>query len=147
MKKRLVSMAVVCWLSLGVCGCVQELNPVTGEQETLVKPGVVAKIDAVAEAAPGLAAILAIFFPALLPAGTLVAGAAGAWAKMRPKIKTARKEAEIYHTATESLVEAVEQFKADNPDQWAKLKAKLGDNVGANTEAVIRAIRGLPTKD
>lgn len=144
--KTLKIVLVVAWLSLAA-GCIQQLDPVTGEEEFVLKPEIAAKIDVVAEAAPGMAALLAIFFPALYPLAGLAAGAAGAWARMRPKLKTARTEAETYFTVTESLVEAIEQYKADNPDEWAKLRAKLGDNIGANTESVIRAIRGLPLKD
>ncbi len=147
MKKRLVIMAVVCWLSLSVCGCVQQLDPVTGEEKLVLKPEVAAKIDAVAKAAAPMATMLAMFFPALYPLAGIAAGAAGAWAKMRPKLKVARNEADMYYAATESLVEGIEQWKADNPAAWTKLRDKLGRNVGDNTEAVIRAIRGLPLKD
>ena len=147
MKNRKIFWFVAIVITSITLGCVQELNPVTGEEETRLNPEIAAKIDAVAEAAPGMAALLAIFFPMLYPGIGLVAGAAGAWARMRPKLKTARTEAETYFTVTESLVEAIEQYKADNPTEWAKLREKLGDNVGDNTEAIIRAIRGLPHKD
>ncbi len=147
MKKRKIFWFVAIIVTSITLGCVQELNPVTGEQESLLDPVVAAQIDAVAEAVPGMAALLAIFIPALYPLAGIAAGAAGAWAKMRPKLKVARTEAETYYTVTESLVEAIEQYKTDNPKEWAKLRAKLGDNIGDNTEAVIRALRGLPQKD
>ena len=147
MKKHKIFWFVAIIVASITWGCVQELNPVTGEQESLLDPVVAAQIDAVAEAAPGMAALLAIFIPALYPLAGIAAGAAGAWAKMRPKLKVARTEADIYYAATESLVEAIERFKEKDPASWATLREKLGDNVGANTEAVIRAIRGLPLRD
>ncbi len=134
-------------MTLCLAGCVQQMDPVTGEQATVIAPEAVVAIDTVAEAAPGVAALLALFFPALLPVSTLLVGAAGTWARMKPKVTAATNEAGIYHAATESLVSAIEQHKVDNPEMWAALKVKMGDNIGDNTEAVIRAIRGLPLKD
>ncbi len=147
MKKwtRIVVLAAL-FAAMGA-GCVTSLNPGTGETETLLREDVATKIDAVAEAAPGIAALLAIFVPMLYPGIGIVGGAAGMWAKLRPKLKTARTEADMYYAATESLVEAIERFKEKDPVSWATLREKLGDNVGDNTEAVIRAIRGLPLKD
>ena len=145
MLKKTLWLAVIALLL--VLGCVQTIDPVTGEQATAIAPGAVVAIDTVAEAAPGIAALLVLFFPALIPVSTLLVGAAGTWARMKPKLTTATTEAETYHAATESLVSAIEQHKVDNPEMWAALKVKMGDNVGANTEAVVRAIRGLPYKD
>lgn len=147
MKKHKIFWFVAVILASITWGCVQELNPDTGQVETLMNPGVATQIDVVAEAAPGIAGLLAVFFPALFPVVGIVAGAAGAWAKMRPKVIVARTEADMYYAATESIVDAIEQWKAAGPEAWISLKAKLGDNVGDNTEAVIRAFRGLPLKD
>ena len=147
MKKHKIFWFVAIVLASITLGCVQGLNPDTGQIETVISPEAVVVIDAVAEAAPGLAALLALLVPAALPVSTLLVGAAGVWVKMKPKLTTARTEAEHFYSATESLVEAIEQFKADNPEEWVKLRSKLGENVGENTEAVIRAIRGLPLKD
>lgn len=147
MKKRKIFwfIAIVC--ASITWGCAQQLNPETGQQVTTIAPEAVVAIDTAAEAAPGIAALLAIFFPALYPVIGVVAGAAGAWRTMKPKVTAAKTEAGVYHAATESLVSAIEQYKADNPEAWETLRAKLGDNIGDNTEAVIRAIRGLPPKD
>jgi hypothetical protein len=123
------------------------MDPVTGERATTIAPEAVAAIDTAAEAAPGIAALLALFFPALYPAVGLVAGAAGAWARMKPRVVAATNEAEIYHAATESIVQTLEQWKTANPEAWETLRTSLGDNIGENTEAVIRAMRGLPPKD
>ena len=142
---RIVTFSL--WMTLCLAGCVQQMDPATGEQGSFLDPEAISVIDAVAEAAPSLAAMLSLFFPVLLPASGLIVGAAGTWARMRAKVLMAKTEADLYHSATESLVESIEQYKADNPDAWELLRAKLGDNVGENTEAVIRAIRGLPLKD
>lgn len=147
MKKRKIFwfIAIVC-ASITV-GCVQQMDPVTGEQAAVMAPEAVIAIDTAAEAAPGIAAMLALFFPALYPVIGVVAGAAGAWGRMRPKVVAAKDEAEIYHAATESLVESIEQYRKEHPELWVHLREKLGGNIGENTEAVIRAMRGLPPKD
>lgn len=143
MKITLVSLL----MTLCLAGCIQQLDPVTGETASMISPEAMVAIDTAVEAAPAATALLALFFPALLPLGGILAGAAGAWGKMRPKLKVARTEADMYYAATESLVESINQYKADNPDAWAALREKLGNNVGENTEAVIRALRNLPPKD
>lgn len=147
MKKRKIFWSIAIVLASITLGCTQVTDPVTGVEATVIAPGAVEAIDTVAGAAPGLAALLALFFPALYPAVGLVAGAAGAWVRMKPKVTTARNEAAIYHAATESIVQVLEQWKTENPEAWVTLRTKLGDNVGANTEAVVRALRGLPLKD
>ena len=145
MKTGMVTIVVLACLLCG--GCTEQLNPSTGEQETIVSPKAVVVLDTAAEAAPGLAGLMALLFPALLPVSTLLVGAAGMWKRMKPKIAAATKEADVYHAATESIVQVLEQWKATNSDAWETLRAKLGNSIGDNTEAVIRAIRGLPPKD
>ncbi len=147
MKKWIRIVVFSLWMTLCLAGCVQQMDPATGEQGAFLDPEAITVIDAAAEAAPGLAAMLALLFPVLVPASAVIVGAAGMWGKMKPKLKVARTEADMYYAATESLVESINQYKADNPDAWAALREKLGNNVGENTEAVIRAIRGLPLKD
>lgn len=147
MKKQKIFWSVAIVLASMTLGCVQRLDPVTGEQSTVLREDVATKIDAVAEAAPGIAALLAMFIPMLYPGIGIVGGAAGMWAKLRPKLKTARTEAETYFVVTEGLVAAIDKYKADNPNEWAKLRDVIGGQIGDNSENVIRALRGLPPKD
>jgi hypothetical protein len=129
------------------CGCVKTPSGIT------VDPNAVTKIEAVTE---GGASILVQLTPILGPLAALIGGgilgALQIWRKVKPQILEAQGEAEISYAVTESLVEAIELLKKEQPEQWKKLgsfidtafkSAKIDTKI---LENVIRGIRGLPPK-
>lgn len=143
MKKVLI----LCWLLLLIGGCVSGVDPVTGEQTVGVDPNIAAQVEIGAQAAIGILAILGTLWPVLIPAGTGLAAAIATWMKVKPKLIEAQSEATMYHSATESIVMAIEDFKEKYPEEWGKLKAECSHTIGTNTENVIRALRDLPPKE
>ena len=50
----------------------------------------------------------------------------------------------MYYSVASAVVEAIEQFKEENPDDWDKLEIELTKLIGPKAENIIRALRGLP---
>jgi len=128
-------------------GCRVTTDPETGEKLVQVDPNTAAKIETGASAAATGLTVLSPFVPWLTPVAGIVAGVLGAWLKIKPKLTAAQSDATMYHSATESIVLALESFKTSNPTEWRKLSKILGDNTGVRTENVVRALRGLPAKE
>jgi len=142
MKKYLLVIAF-----LFCCGCVSTSSGMK------VDPNAVAKIEAVTEGGASILVQLAPILGSL--AGLIGGGVLGAlqiWRKLKPKILEAQGEAEVSYTVTESLVEAIELLKKEQPEQWKKLGSFIDielKSAGIDVkilENVIRGIRGLPPK-
>ena len=145
MRRKIVLVNVL--LVLMLSGCEVAINPETGGKEYRVDPNRAAEIEQQVDVAGGILALLATIWPVLGPAaGAVVAGLA-TWRKIKPKVTEAQTEAKLYHSATASVVEAIESFKEEHPDWWKKLKTELVKVTGPNAENVIRALRGLPPKE
>lgn len=147
MKKKMLIYGVLGLIVLGCIGCITATDPVTGEQMMGVDPNIATAIESGAQATIGILAILGTLWPVLIPIGTGIGGALVTWRKVKPKLTEAQSEATMYHSATESVVTALEDFKEKYPEGWDKLKAEFTHTIGSNTENIIRAIRGLPPKE
>ncbi len=142
-------MAGVIVATLFVAGCIDTVDPVTGEQLIRVEPNTAKLLDNiayVAEAAQPTGGALAVFWPVAGLITGIAGGLAGMWKKLKPKVVEAQKEADLYYATTASVVEAIEEFKKAYPDDWDNLEIRLEKAIGRKTEAVIRALRGMPEK-
>ena len=146
MKKTMLLLVVL--IALCVAGCVESMDPATGETVYNVDPDAAAKVERGVEAGIGVLQALSIFWPELLPAGVVIGlgGALATWRKMKPKLTEAQAREALYFATTEEIVTAIEQYKTDNPAAWKKLGDEIGDKIGPEAENVIRAIRGLKPK-
>ena len=134
---KIISIILLCLLA----GCA-----VTPTGETVITPEGVETIDAIAAVAEPLGASLILLWPSLAGVGGILAGAAGAWRKMKPKVVEAQSERDIAEAAGEATAYALEEFKKAHPDEWADLSRILGDHHGPVVESFYRALRGLPPK-
>jgi len=141
---------VICLVLLFVAGCVESIDPVTGEKLVQLDPNTVVFIDKLAEGAR-VAEIGGGALSVFWPLAGLVAGIAGGlvsmWRRLKPQVAEARKETELYYNTAGAIVAAIEQFKTDYPDDWGKLETQLEKLIGEKAEAVIRALRNLPIKE
>lgn len=147
MKKMLRWMLICIVLIVGITGCITSTDPATGEKQISVDPNVAAQIEVGTQATVSILTILGAFWPILIPIGTGIAAGFGTWVKVKPKLTQAQSEATMYHSATESIVMAIEDFKEKYPEEWDKLKAECLHTIGTNTENIIRALRDLPPKE
>jgi len=138
MKTRLliVALCLIC-----MSGCIKTATD-DGETYSLDEKAA-AKIEAPAEAAVSIMAILSAFYPVLIPVTTAGGAAIATWLKIKPQLTTARTEAELYYDTTAAIVEAIEAWKENDPDDWAALEERLKKAIGPNALNVIRGLRGL----
>ena len=134
---RLIALFLVCVLG----GCAT-----TPSGETILDPQTAETIDAVAAFAEPLGISLGLLFPPIAALGGILAGVAGAWRKMKPRLAEAEDMAEIATVAGEATTVALEDFKAKHPEEWATLSGYLRDNHGPEVENFYRALRSLPPK-
>lgn len=144
MKTKVLLLAVIL---LAIGSCTKYIDPITGEKMVAVDSNAVAVVEPYAETGIGALGALSGFIPVLAPFATLAIGIYGTWKKIKPKLTQAQTEATMYHSATESIVVAIEDFKKTYPDKWAELEAKLVKSIGPKTENIIRALRGLGPKE
>ena len=134
MKKILLLSLVMC---LAAAGCVT--NPQTGQRE--LDPNITATVDTITVPAQQAVELATPFAASLYPPAAAILGVIGlglaAWNK---------RKANNSYTLTETVVSAIEAWKAENPNDWAKLQEKLSKLIGPEAENVIRAMRGLPEK-
>lgn len=147
MFRKWILFMIVSAVLLFVSGCLMRIDPITGERTYQIDPNAIPAYEETAEAAIGILAILSTIWPVLLPAVGIAAGVYGTWKKVKPQLATAQSEAAMYHTATKSVVTAIENFKINNPKEWLILEERLKKAIGPNAENVIRALRGLPPKE
>lgn len=134
------------WIPITVA-CLLAGCATTQTGETVITPEAVEIIDAVAAVAEPLGVSLAVLFPPAAALGGVLAGMAGAWRRMKPKLEDAESQAELATYAGEATAVALEQFKADNPKEWALLAEFLKKHHGTTVENFYRALRDLPPKD
>jgi hypothetical protein len=131
--------------SLLVCGCA-----VAPSGETVLSPEAIETLETVADIVEPLgqtSVALSPFWPPAAIIGSLLAGAAGAWRRLKPQVEKAKGEAELATLAGEATSIAIEEFKKAHPDEWDALSGYLRDNHGLSVENFYRALRGLPLKD
>jgi hypothetical protein len=128
-----------------LAGCV-----VAPTGEAVLTPEAIETIDAVAvaaEPAGQLAVALSMFWPPAAILGGILAGAAGAWKKMKPELITAQNHADLGMKAGEATASAIEEFKKQHPDEWSMFSDYLNSYHGVTVENFYRALRGLPQKE
>lgn len=143
MKKLLISIVFV----LCVLGCTKELNE-QGKTTWKLNPVITEQVEQATEGTASILTALTPFFPPAGAVGATLLAALGIWRKkIKPNYEKAKTEAELYHTSTKTLVEVIEEIKANQPEVWSKLKPILESNIGQNMENVIRALRGKAPKE
>lgn len=128
-----------------VAGCVDMIDPVTGEAYRQIDPNVVAGIQTGLAVTGGVAQSTSSLWP---PAAIIVA-LAGVANAITGKLGKTRMKASLggVVNAGSNVVAAIERFKTANPKEWDLLKPYVTDALGANAENVIRGWRGLPPKE
>ena len=145
MKKLLAWVAlwvlVLGW-AVSFYGCMQQTDPTTGQQQTVVDPNAVIIGEESARAAIGIMAALAPLVPWAAPVGTALAAALGTWLKLKPQVTSAKDEVALYNEVTKLIIKMVEDYKAADPDVWNNtIKPKYEKLIGPKVLAVIEAIR------
>lgn len=147
MRKWLVTGFVIglmsVWLAVSFQSCAVSTDPQTGEKRVAIDSNVAGQIETGAQTAVSILTILGVLWPVLIPVGTGIAAGLGTWAKVKPKLTKAQSETAMYHSATQSVVTGIEDFKAKYPNEWIKLEEKLAKAIGPEAENIIRALRGL----
>jgi len=147
MKKVLLLIVMCAGLSLVVAGCISTKDPVTGQTQTSLDPNTVGQVERAAETAIGILGLLGIVWPFLLPVATAGGAVYGTWKTVKPKLVTAQTQSQMYYSATASIVQGIEAYKAANREQWDNLEGYLAETIGPKAENIIRALRKLPAKE
>jgi len=93
-----------------------------------------------------------LFGPIGMGIAGVLAGALGAWRKVKPTLTEAKTMAEQSHAAAKAVVDGLEEFKKTNPDTWAMVGTAIEAQLQKQNidplviENVIRGLRGLPAK-
>lgn len=135
-KIIIICVAIV----LLVVGCASLQKSVTQEQ----KARTAKRLDDTAEGlkdVSGIATALGVIWPAAIPIGTLLLGAAGVAKKLKPELEAAETKADVYINTATGLVKAIEEYKVAHPEGWESLKIFLQKKVGIKAEETIRKIR------
>lgn len=146
MRRKIILISALILLSLPLAGCEVLQDTITGEKKVYIDPNAAAKVEDAAEVGVGILEALAALWPA---AGIGAAGlgtALAAWRKAKKNLTTTQTKSDMYYNATQALVNAIEDYREENPGNWAKLKKQLERSVGPGVESIIRAIRELPPK-
>ena len=140
MKKWILVLFAICLLS----GCITGMDA-EGNKTYQLDPNTGAKIEQGVETGVTILSVASVIWPFLLPFAAGLGSAYGIYRKsVKPKFETAQTEAEMYYSVASAVVEAIEQFKEENPDDWDKLEIELTKLIGPKAENIIRALRGLP---
>lgn len=153
MKKSFVWLILCVMVSLHVAGC-QKGTDEQGENVYRLDPNTVGALEKSAGAGITLLQVLSALVPAILPVSTAGAAVLATWLKIRPAFNEYKSTNVILHDGACVFVEMVEQLKKENPEEAAKVLAKmeaLKDKIinpedRKKLEAVIRGLRGLPPK-
>ncbi|MHC4361224.1 MAG: hypothetical protein ACYSTZ_00250 [Planctomycetota bacterium] len=139
-------MTRVAWIPIAFALCCLA-GCVTGQAgEPVIAPETVETIDAIASVVEPVGASLGLFVPSAAAIGGVLAGLAGAWRRLRPKLKDAEDMAELGSLAGEATAVALEEFKAAHPEEWSTLSEYLREHHGSTVENFYRALRDLPPK-
>ncbi len=148
MRTRILLLLTL-MLCLGL-GCLKEttVDPNTGEPVTTwrVDPNKADQGEAIAEGVVVVGGIAAMFWPALIPAVSLLGGILGTWRKMRPQLDVATHERDVAHKAGTVMAEAFEFVKTKHTAVWNDVKPiiEAAAKPTSEMENVIRGFRGLP---
>jgi hypothetical protein len=129
------------------CGCTSIME---GLHNLASDPNASGALETGAE---GTARVASFFGPIGALIGTGVLGGLAVWRKIKPDLAAATTKAEQYHAAAASVVTAIGDYRAANPDQWASLSKLLTEQLSKQgldplvIENVIRGLRGLPVKE
>lgn len=140
--KQLLTIAIVIYIGLAVCGCVVKENE-DGTTTTYVDPNKAKQVEGAATAAITITGALSVLWPPLGALSVAGAGLLAAWRQQKNKVIVEQSKTKMYHSATEALVGAIEQFKTDDPKSWESLEVRLKKTIGPKAENVIRALRKL----
>jgi len=145
----LMTFSVIILICICV-GCTEYVNG-AGETVTRLSNDTAGVLDTGSEMAPvvqsGLAAAT-IAFPALAGLFGAVAGGIGiffqTYKKYRPQLTEAQSKVDASENMTRALVEAIEEYKGENEEDWEGLKGylknKLLNVVGPEALAVIETL-------
>lgn len=125
MKQTLTIIGLI--LLLGVAGCIESQDPVTGEKTYKLSPTAIEKGEAASEGTATLLGILSLFYPALIPATTAVAAGLATWKKMKPQITAAQTKAKMFHTAGQVTALGLVEYKKSNPKDWELIATYLDE--------------------
>ena len=139
-NKLLTCLAVLMLSVLVVSGC-EELKRAASED-----PNTTVAIEGAAEAGVGILQALAVLWPGAAAGAAGLGVALKAWRNAKKNLAQSETNSEQYYHATESLVQAIGEYRDENPDKWEKLKTTFEATIGPEAENVIRAIRNLPQK-
>jgi len=139
-NKLLTCLAVLLLSVFVVSGC-EELK-----RAASADPNTTLAAEGAAEAGVGILQALSAIWPGAAVGAGALGTALAAWRKSKKKLAESETSSEQYYHATESLVEAIDDYRKKNPDKWIKLKESLHHTIGLKAENVIRAIRRLPPK-
>lgn len=149
---RSLSLAILfCIAASFFAGCIEGIDPLTGEKTQYLDPNhpAVPLAEGGAEVAVGL-------LPFLGPLGGAGAAALAAglayWKKLKPELTQERTAAQQGHMAGTALVDALTEYKKAHPQEWETLGTLIQknlDRLGTDSKAAenfIRALRGLSPK-
>jgi hypothetical protein len=110
-------------------------------------------VDTVENITGGVAGVAGFFGPIGAGIAGLLTGGLTLWRKVKPKLVAARTEAQLANAAGQALVDAIEAFKTDHPEQWDSFGRLISDQLTRQNvdplviENVIRGLRGLEPKE
>lgn len=145
MFKRIMWLTIVIFVGLAVFGCTVGSDP-NGVPTVRIDAEKAEQFEKGAEAGISIMTALEVVWPGAAVLSTALATALAAWRNQKGKVIIEQSKAKMYHSASAGLVEAIADYRENNPNAWGKLKEELEAAIGPEAENVIRAIRGLPEK-
>ena len=124
-------------------GCVTTVDPQTGVKTVMMDPDAAATIDGVADVAEPLVTAAGIIFPGFAALSGLILGLIGMWRKLKPQVVAEREARDMNYIVLSGLVTAIEDYKKEDSEGWANLKAVLGDRATLTAENMIGEIRNI----
>jgi hypothetical protein len=141
MKKMIMIAMLLCLMS----GCIDVLDPTTGETYAQLDPNVVAGIQTGLGVASGTAQAASTVWPGATLVMTLILIATKVLDGLAKK--KLKSEGDTALSALGLVVRGVETLKTEKPEAWAALKVNFTDLIGPTMENIIRKVRGLPPKE
>jgi len=125
-------------LIIVVSGCQELLQPVSTE------PNAPILIEPVVETGIGLAGLLGVLWPPLIPIATAAGGLFAGYKQLKPKLDEATSSKDKYFAGGEALAGVLENIKTENPDVWKLIGPKITEATKATNDigAAIDGFRG-----
>ena len=139
-NKLLTWLTVLLFSVLIVSGCEEFKRAASAD------PNTTDALEGAAEAGVGILQALAVLWPGAAAGAAGLGIALKAWRSAKKNLAQSETKSEQYYHATEGLVEAIHNYREENPEKWKKLKTELEEAIGPEAENIIRSIRGLPQK-